>query len=206
MNSFCGCEQHLNTMENGRLRKWSQPVVTWTIQQHPSQFQREDYAAIIESCFREIMDACGFVAQKATGNSANIVFLTERIDGRGGTLAYAELAGFGDTSRDVRRVVADSGEAWAHHTGAPRTNAMPIRRVVLHELLHALGIGHEESQEPALMDPTVSNIQKLQRWDIDQLQARYGKPQGTSPAPVPTGLQSLLSSMTAADFFRAAAS
>lgn len=51
-------------------------------------------------------------------------------------------------------------------------NAVDFKRVVLHELGHVIGLGHEETV-PAIMAPTVSDVFELQEDDIAGVEALY---------------------------------
>jgi predicted Zn-dependent protease len=63
------------------------------------------------------------------------------------------------------------------YSGALRANTTDFRRVAIHELGHALGLAHENNPNiPAIMSPTISNIQKPQPDDIDGARALYGAP------------------------------
>jgi len=54
---------------------------------------------------------------------------------------------------------------------------MDFRRVAVHELGHALGLAHENNPNiPAIMAPTISNIEKPQPDDINGVRALYGAP------------------------------
>ncbi len=50
--------------------------------------------------------------------------------------------------------------------------AADFRRVALHELGHAIGLGHEETQQ-AVMAPTLGDIDSLQEDDIAGVEALY---------------------------------
>jgi len=63
------------------------------------------------------------------------------------------------------------------YAGALKPSTMDFRRVAVHELGHALGMAHENNPNiPAIMAPTISNVQKPQPDDINGVRAMYGPP------------------------------
>jgi len=63
---------------------------------------------------------------------------------------------------------------WDIYTG-PRRNEVDFSRVVLHELGHALGLEHESST-PAIMSPSITDLDSLQVDDISGVNSIYGGP------------------------------
>ena len=63
------------------------------------------------------------------------------------------------------------------YSGPLKANTTDFRRVAVHELGHALGLAHENNANiPAIMSPTISNIEKPQPDDISGARALYGAP------------------------------
>jgi predicted Zn-dependent protease len=71
--------------------------------------------------------------------------------------------------------VFNSHVAFSVYSGPLRPDTMDFGRVALHELGHALGLAHENNPNiPAIMAPTISNIQRPQPDDINGVRALYG--------------------------------
>ncbi len=66
----------------------------------------------------------------------------------------------------------NNGESWDIYDGNLQ-NRFDFQRIALHELGHALGLGHENTN-PAMMQPTVSNTYTLMSDDIAGVGALYG--------------------------------
>jgi len=62
---------------------------------------------------------------------------------------------------------------WDVYSGSRLFSAKDFRRVAVHELGHALGLGHE-NQNPAIMAATIGNIEVPQQDDINGVAAIYG--------------------------------
>lgn len=73
-------------------------------------------------------------------------------------------------------ILFNSNEQWDVYSGSRRTGSFDFGRVALHELGHAIGLGHE-SVRPAIMQPTVTDTFTLQADDISAANTIYG------PAP-----------------------
>jgi len=80
-------------------------------------------------------------------------------------------------------IVVNTAQPWDSYRG-PLQSAFDIRRVVLHETGHLLGMDHS-SVSTAIMNAFTNNSDSLQPDDIAGIQALYGAPT-TSPTPTPT--------------------
>jgi hypothetical protein len=74
---------------------------------------------------------------------------------------------------DSAIIVFNSNEQWDIYTGPRRPGSIDFGRVALHELGHALGLGHE-GVKSAIMQPNVTDTFTLQADDINAANAIYG--------------------------------
>ena len=94
-------------------------------------------------------------------------------DGWGSTtLAFTSWQFIGPTLVQAD-IFFNSTVGWNAYSGSQTTAVKDFRRVAVHELGHALGLGHE-NQIPAIMAATIGNIEVPQQDDIDGVAAIYG--------------------------------
>jgi hypothetical protein len=95
---------------------------------------------------------------------ANILSLAGRIDGPNGVLgqSYLPCGNVGRTSQLGQ--LYDNGERW---------NLGFLQRVALHEIGHALGLGHAPRGSGAVMEPILTNFTVPQQWDAREIDSRY---------------------------------
>lgn len=141
------------------------------------------------TAFRQAMaywdqvSAFTYVGIKASGNPCN----TSGPNGAAfSTTACGQAFGSGvlaitfyDFTSNNRMIHAgtmfNSNVNFSIYSGPLKPNTTDFGRVALHELGHALGLAHETNPNiPAIMAPTVSNIQRPQPDDINGVRALYG--------------------------------
>ena len=73
--------------------------------------------------------------------------------------------------------VFNSNVNFGFYDGALRGNTIDFRRVALHEMGHALGLGHENNSSiPSVMQPFVDNSYRPTLDDVRGVRALYGLP------------------------------
>lgn len=133
-------------------------------------------------------------APVSTGDNVNSVVFANSVFGQpfgGNTLAVTYYRYSGSTMREAD-VLFNQGQNFDSYRGPlqfpPHGFAIAdIRRVFLHELGHALGLGHPDTagqQVVAVMNSIISNQEVLSDDDIAGGQSIYGA--GASPTPIPT--------------------
>ncbi len=185
--NFCQVQEDL--VEDARgYRQWVRGFVPkWTIAEGVPGFDEEGLIDIYTQGYLLISAVCGIQFEYTDRvDRANIVWLSDRIDGPGGVLARHELPPPNADERvQIKGWIDVSERRWVNAVNPPQ-RAQDIARVQVHEAGHGVGLGHAPQGSRNLMAPTVSDIRTPQRsWDIPQLVARYGSPHDTAPVPQP---------------------
>ena len=131
-------------------------------------------------------------APVASGDSVNSIVFSSTIFGQNfgsGTLAITYYRSQGTTLVEAD-VLFNTAQTWDSYRGplqfGPDFHAIgDIRRVLLHELGHALGLNHPDDagqQVEAVMNSTVGDRETLAADDIIGIQSLYGAPAPSSSA------------------------
>lgn len=166
------------------LAKWPKNTITWGFQVsfQLQGFSREQLVEVFTWAFLQWTRHANLftVFMPKIDRDTDIVISSGRIDGRGNTLAWSELPPTPQVNQKY-----DSAEPFAFSSN-PLAGKIDLGATAAHEIGHAFGISHRNPQPrnspPALLDPIYNpNIRTPQEWDIEQIQARYGKPQPSTP-------------------------
>jgi hypothetical protein len=179
---WCGTPDALGAEQ---LCKWPQREVTWNIVHSLPGVSDADFKAAVQWGADQWNANCGVSLRYKTNGrttTTNIRLTVANLGGPGNVLADQELP-CGATANASLRGRYDRSELW-HAGELPVPDGyIPLRLTGLHELGHALGLPHHApGVVPAVMDPSLNTtLIRLQPWDIEQSQLRYGPP--LSPGP-----------------------
>jgi len=176
---MCGLPDVMEARDS--LCKWPDGDVTYCVVDAFPGLTREQTVAAFDWAMGEVAKVCGVRPRRVDApRQARIVSRCGRIDGPGKTLAWSELP-CGQVAQCQQ--MYDSGEAWTDKRPIPAGRTLAFL-VVLHELLHALGVPHIGAGN--VMAPTYNpDLLTLQAGDVAELVARYPKVQAPAPTPVP---------------------
>ncbi len=185
---FCGVKESL--LEEARARQWqwnNKRRLKWYLADRLAGIPLDVLVAAYGEAYANWQRVCGLVfEQTTTSSNADIVILSRKIDGAGGTLAEHELPNGSD--KQIRGWY-DAGEQWT--TNNPPGRKINLIAVACHETGHGIGLSHTNKSgnllnpfyDPAVMTP--------QSWDIAEAVARYGtpveEPKPTVPPTTPGG-------------------
>ncbi|SOD98756.1 matrixin family metalloprotease [Caenispirillum bisanense] len=134
------------------------------------------WATVSGISFQEVSD----------GTSTQIRLGVDAVDGPGNTLAHATYWWTGGTGAIAQAAVAfdssDLATAWMG-TAAPPNGQWSFYTTAVHEIGHAIGIGHL-SDSQAIMYPYANATTTLTAADIAEAVLRYGAPAVTAPVTV----------------------
>jgi predicted Zn-dependent protease len=135
----------------------------------------------IQRAYDKWADVCGLEFKESSGSQdADILIITKRLDGPGGTLADAQLPP-GDNRQLLMRL---DNEAYTLTDNPSTGKQIDLGRVLLHEGGHTIGIGHLSSGN--VMQPSYSRLVELELGDIKAAEFLYGKntaPDDPDPDP-----------------------
>lgn len=177
---FCKVPDHVGT---DRLCKWPDPDIGWSMADSSVPgFTEDEFIETAFKVFETLRNACGIRPKMTQLRNARIVLDVRAIDGPNGVLAESELP-CGNPKQCHQWY--DVGEKWLK-TGS-RERGIFLYLVMLHELMHALGVGHAPQGVKAVIAPFYdADLIDLMPYDIEQLQTRYGPPFKPVPPVVPT--------------------
>jgi len=173
-NRYCN-HPDISPMVQGKgLRRWGFKDVTYG---HELQKLPEVNGALIHKAYVRAAESwnkiCGLEAKYIERTSeANIQAYAQRIDGRGGTLAWSYLPGNGAGRSTQLEQRYDTSDRYTNYSFA--------EEVIKHEYGHALGFDHDNGQDKngakSIMHASAIGIQRQNLNDIKGAVSRYDKP------------------------------
>ena len=126
----------------------------------------------------------------AQGDGANSVFFSSSVFGEGfGDDTLATTVTLYNTSTHVAYesdVVFNDARPFNSYRGPLRTDGTQpvydLRRVMLHEFGHVLGLDHVPQTTVAIMTPVITDVDTIQADDIAGVESIYGLPRPATPA------------------------
>ncbi|MCH8905829.1 MAG: matrixin family metalloprotease, partial [Candidatus Heimdallarchaeota archaeon] len=139
---------------SGRICKWPMKGVTWAIADSLPGVSDAAYKAAAAWATRQWNQSCGIALKYTVKNrTANLLMRVANLGGPGDSLADSQLpCGANSSSQILQRY--DASEPWYAGAGQPPNGKISLRAVCVHELGHAIGIGHLQPGGPrAIMQP-----------------------------------------------------
>lgn len=176
----CGVSDELRSSLDARWRKKS---LTYHVSAYVPGLAQSAQDDLLDAAFQSWMDVADLTITRTPGrDKADLIIATGRggragFDGKGGTLAWAQLPP-GDDRQLLMRF--DTDEDWTEQL---------FRAVAAHEFGHLLGLDHSR-HKTALMFPYAS----LRIWtpqevdDIPRIRTYYGAPPVVPPPPPSPGI------------------
>lgn len=166
-------------------------TLTYTVGQAPAEVGQANFESAVESALKVWSDVADieFVETNRTGLADSIDFTFRSIDGKGSVLAQAYLPDDVNRGRLAGDVQFDSNETW-EIGNARGSRATDLVWVAVHEIGHALGLDHEESDiRGAVMAASVSpqtSFSTLHAEDVDAILELYAPATTPGVSAIPT--------------------
>lgn len=184
---ICAVKPAALAMAASRTCQWNKTKIGVTIiESKLPGIHLDEHVQAVQLALAAWNEVCGLECFYTTNaRTSDIRIYSQRIDGMGNVLAESYLPCSGRDDPLTQRY--DAGDQWViwDKDGAPPAGKIDIGRVTMHELGHALGLGH--SPEPdMLMSPTYSiKIRRPRIWEINEMIRRYGRRLLPLPPVVP---------------------
>jgi hypothetical protein len=161
------------------------PRCKWWLENTLPSWQRDDVRAAISQALGAWSTVADVQTEEARSpDLADLIIRCVNLGGPQGVLADCELPG-----PRIQHMRLDTSERWTLFVGeAVPAGLIDIYRVILHEGGHYWGMGHAPAGSLNVMAPNYSKTIWVPRsWEIEQMQAAYGKPRpGTPTQPPPS--------------------
>lgn len=147
--------------------RWHDQPVTWAYSAYNQDIPNT--AGLIRANWLEIQRHCNLEVIETAEANCNICITNEALDGRGGTLGIAYIPASGDRMSACGpmcgNIIIDKDEIWTPDF---------LQTVLLHEMIHAVGIPHNVTDRSSVMYPAYQGPRlTLDQWTINELKKRY---------------------------------
>lgn len=173
-NQICAVTESLALRSD---TKWNKSHLSWYVSQQFQGAARAGVSGTLDECCDIVSGVCGLsFEQSQNQRSADILVIPAAIDGPGKALADAMLP---PVRQSVIRL--DVAESWTLKIEGRRRDIL-LKAVMLHELGHSLGMGHDANGSDAVMAPIYNPAMVLWRpRDVARLVKLYGEPKRERP-------------------------
>lgn len=179
---FCGLPARIEGANAQGLAQWPRGhTVTFGFQDPFPGFTVAQSEAVFARAVEDMLLVCGVTLAKITSGKPNVLIRKAAL-GTTGVLAQAQLP-FPGTTGATQLFAEFNTQVRFVDAVNPSAQSFPIMPVFQHECWgHNLGLGHEQTPLPSLMDPSIGTIQNFTPQDpvAELLVARYGRP-GVTP-------------------------
>ena len=177
---ICGLPDYLPMVSTEN--RFVDPMIKWSLENTLSGIGHDEVKVIFEEAWLAWQKVCG-ILPSYDSNAAVVRSHFGRIDRRGGTLAWSELAPL--NGRRFLEQKYDTRELWHLDISTqPQSFKIDLLAVATHEMGHALGMPHLRGNTGDLMNPIYDpSIRTPQEGDIKMGTDRYGNPiSGETPS------------------------
>lgn len=177
---LCGVDDRLGAA--GQMCRWPSPDITWSLVGSLPNIPLDSFKRVCEEAWNAWAKVCGIRPRFVEGPS-NLAIGIQTLS-PGGVLADCQLP-CGASMQSRLRMRVDNTEPWVISDNPPN-NRVDLRRVLIHELGHGIGIPHIGTGN--LMAPVYSSqINRPLPGDINEAVSRYGLANPIDPPPPPPG-------------------
>lgn len=171
---YHGHDEHFQPVEKSGKR-WPKDKITWSVDYQSARglnppLSEDAIRSAIKTATGWWTDSLALEVVEVAYPSGDVPVVFKPLDGPSGTLAQAYLA---DGTNRPKPMEIDSAERWT--AGPPAPNLVSLPTVFCHEFGHSLGLGHDDSNSPAVMAPIyTARIPREQPRDVDRMVSVLG--------------------------------